>query len=60
MSIAVVEVLTFGAEALALRCGDFLKVPCPDCDGIGDFEMPDDSYETCVMCRGRGWLYHQS
>lgn len=29
-------------------------ITCRDCDGTGEFELPDDTKITCVVCKGSG------
>jgi hypothetical protein len=34
---------------------DVAVIPCPDCDGIGDFELPDSRFAgECVKCKSQG------
>ncbi len=35
----------------------FTRIPCADCDGTGQFTLPDDTQEPCVCCKGTGWLW---
>lgn len=32
----------------------FAKIDCEDCDGTGQFHMPDNSFELCICCKGTG------
>lgn len=52
-----------GVRLYHTRCGielgmqiafDVAMVPCPDCDGHGDFELPDGSWEGCIRCKNQG------
>jgi hypothetical protein len=52
----VVEVLTGWGVVLGLQRGDYVLIECPDCDGIGLFQMPEDEYEPCTMCKSQGVL----
>jgi hypothetical protein len=32
-------------------------IDCPDCDGSGLFQLPDDEMVTCVPCKGAKKIY---
>lgn len=32
----------------------YIYIPCEDCEGTGQFELLDDEYQQCVLCRGIG------
>lgn len=36
---------------------EFVKIKCDDCEATGKFIMPDGIFETCVCCKGCGYVY---
>lgn len=46
--------VTWEVEVLPENVLDgYIEVPCPDCDGAGEFEEPDGTTIRCGWCKGR-------
>ena len=41
-------------------CGDTRRVPCPNCDGIGEYVAMGGKSVECSSCRGRGFVICRS
>lgn len=37
-------------------CRDTRCVPCPNCDGVGNYQAMGGTVVTCTSCRGRGFV----